>query len=101
MMQTNMSTVTVRRVNSPTNITVDFSYATRENIKYAYLDEKYLIIVTLPPLGRPRENYEIQVRSTLDYHVIKSQIYPPDGEDVSIAYRQGLIVKCTGRTLRY
>ena len=89
--------MTVWRASNPKNVTVDYVLKANaeEHIKYANFDENYLIIVTFPSAYPATENYEIQVRSTLDYQLVKSQQFPVD-EDCDVGYGNGLIVQVSG-----
>lgn len=99
--------MTVRRINSPQNITVDHVHkagTTGKFIKFADYDENYLVFVVIPRIKA--NNHEIQVMSTSNYQLIRSQKFTGscgDDRKISFGYGRGLIVKVNsmGNSMRY
>ena len=103
MKQTGDSKLTVWRFNSPQDMAVDYTYEPPDRyIKYAYFDEKYMVLVVFPiELGHCvfpfEERYQIQVRSTSNYAVVRSQkfslIPTISRANYQMHYKQGLIIE--------
>ena len=87
--------VTIRRVHSPQNITVDYIHgpSKRESIEYANFDEKYLVFVICSISVNPNKSYEIQVRSTSNYLLVKSKKFTVESEYPEVVYGQGFIAE--------
>ena len=96
----------MRRFNSPTDIPVEHVFvpaAPNRYLQYSNFDENYLITVVCPQAAKKGVAYEIQVRSTSDYEIIRSKTFPRLETDYFVVrYKLGLIVQAFGtNSVRY